>query len=244
MYSKRNEDIIRNRERNNFAILKEKENYGRKFIDSDDILYTNSFHLEKYSNSGDSGDLLLATNKLNSDKKYILKHEYYDCACNEYMYSKIGNKLGINITPVKLFFINDKKNNFKSDFVCGIKYFENANKIGYNNIIKDKENIKNWHDYFRFKGMESLFFESDGIEVLKDKDYIYRIDTTSSFTISNFDISYLAYDYEYEGINIKQFTEKKILEKAKFDTNRRINKWKFDKSFFVEHYGMEYFYGY
>lgn len=126
MYSKKEENQIRKFERESFRKLKEQENKNKKFPVHEDILYISDFTLEKFSNFGDSGDLYLATNKHNPDEKYILKHEYYDCACNEYMYSKIGNKMGIKIAQVKLFILNDKEKKFKSDFVCGIKYFENV----------------------------------------------------------------------------------------------------------------------
>jgi len=126
MYSKYAKSQIRNYERSSFRELKEKENKDRIIPISEDILYTSDFTLEKFSSSGDSGELFLATNKKNHDERYIIKHEYYDCACNEYMYSKIGNKMGIKIAPVKLFVVNDKEKKFKSDFVCGIKYLEDC----------------------------------------------------------------------------------------------------------------------
>ena len=107
-------------------------------------MYTSDFTFEKFSNSGDSGDLYLATNKYDCNDKYIIKHEYYDCACNEFMYSKIGNKMGIKIALVKLFVVNDKEKKFKSDFVCGIKYFEDCNHVHFDDIVKNKDNINNW----------------------------------------------------------------------------------------------------
>ena len=83
MYSKKDENQIRKFERNSFRKLKKEENKNKDVPISNDILYISDFILEKFSNSGDSGDLYLATNKHNFNEKYILKHEYYDCACNE-----------------------------------------------------------------------------------------------------------------------------------------------------------------
>lgn len=207
MYSKKEQNQIRNFERDNFSKLKQEENKNRNIPISDDILYISNFKLEKFTHYGDSGALYLATNKHNYNEKYILKHEYYDCACNEYMYSKIGNKMGIKIAPVKLFIIDDKKNRFKSDFVCGIKYLENCEHINFSYIEKNKSKIRNWQDFFRFYCLESLFEEDDGSEIVKYKDEIYRIDTTDAFTISNFSIYPLAYDYN-NGINIREFAKK------------------------------------
>ena len=110
MYSKKDENQIRNLERDSFRKLKKEENKNKNVPISDDILYISDFILERFPNSGDSGDLYLATSKHNPKEKYILKHEYYDCACNEYMYSKVGNKMGIKIVPVKLFVLDDREN--------------------------------------------------------------------------------------------------------------------------------------
>ncbi len=197
------ENKIKIYERNGFCELKKEENKNRNVPISDDILYISDFTLEKFPNNGDSGDLYLATNKYNHSEKYILKHEYYDCACNEYMYSKIGNKMGIKIAPVNLFILDNKEKRFKSDFVCGIKYLENCEHVNFDYIEKNKNNINNWKDFFRMLGLEVLFEEGDGMEVVKYNSDIYRLDTTSSFTISNYQIYPLAYDYNYNDINVR-----------------------------------------
>lgn len=240
MYSKKEKTQIKNFERDSFRNLKELENKNRNIPTSDDILYISNFTLEKFSNFGDSGDLYLATNKHNHNEKYILKHEYYDCACNEYMYSKIGNKMGIKIAPVKLFILDDKKNKFKSDFVCGVKYLENCEHVNFDYIEKNKNNINNWKDYFRMVFLEALFQESDGIEVVKYNNEIYRLDTTNAFTISDFDIHPLAYDYNSNGINIREFANKYILQKASRNIDSRVSMWKFDVDAFLKNFGDEY----
>ena len=150
MNIKIDENKIRETERENFRILKEKENLKREFPNSDDFLLTSNFIFKEYKNCGDSGDLLLAINKNNSDEQYIIKHAYYDCACNEYMYSKIGNKMGIKIVPVKLFYVNSNKELFKSDFVCGIEYLKKAQIISYKDLENNKKSIINFNDYYRF----------------------------------------------------------------------------------------------
>ena len=210
MYSEISNTKIRTNERNSFRKIKEIENRNKTIPKSDDILFTDDFTFKKFFHNGDSGELFLATYKHNKNEKYIIKHEYYDCACNEYMYSKIGNKIGVKIAPVKLFVVNDKDNQFKSDFVCGIKYFEDFKEISFDNI---KINFDNWQDYYRMHCLESVFDESDGIELVKNNNYIYRIDTTDAFTISDYDISLLAYSSIQNGINIKQFASINILKK-------------------------------
>ena len=246
MYSEEEKEQISKLDRNNFRKLKQKENKGKVIPVSDDILYISNFNLEVFfyndkKKYGDSGKLYLATNKYNHKEKYILKHAFYDCACNEYIYSKIGNKMGIKIAPVKLFILDDKKDKFKSDFVCGIKYFENSEHVNYNYIVKNKNNISNWQDYFRMLCLESLFEESDGIEVIKYNDEIYRIDITAAFTISETYIQMLAYDYKANGINIKNFAKKEILRLAKGNTDWRLSSWKHGIDYFLETYDQKYF---
>lgn len=233
-------DQIRKFERNGFQELKKKENRYRKMPISDDILYSSDFTLEIFENSGDSGKLYLATSKHNPNEKYILKHEYYDCACNEYMYSKIGNQMGIQITPVKLFVVNDKKNKFKSDFVCGIKYLDQCEFIDFNYIKQNKDLIENWEDYFRMYCLYDLFQEGDSIEIVKYKNRIYRLDTTSSFTISDFDLYRLAYDYHDNGIDIREFSNKYILKKATRNPELRFFLWNCSLDNFIKKFGLEY----
>ena len=240
MYSKKEINEIMNFERNSFRELKEIERKNKSIPISDDILYISNFTLKKFSDSGDSGNLYLATNKYNNNEKYILKHEYYDCACNEYMYSKIGNKMGINLPPVKLFVLDNKENKFKSDFVCGIKYLENCQHVSFNYIEKNKDSINNWQDYFKMLCLETLFDESDGIEVVKYNNLIYRLDTTAAFTISNIDIHSLAYDYNNNGINIREFANKSILNSAKRNTDSRINRWESNINFFLKKFDNKY----
>ena len=148
--------------------------------------------------------------------------------------------MGIKIAPVKLFVLDDKENKFKSDFVCGIKYLENCEHVSFNYIEENKNSINNWKDYFRMFCLEILFEESDGIEVVKYNNEIYRLDTTASFTISDFYIHPLAYDYNNNGINIKEFANKNILQMSKRNTDLRISRWESGIKYVLEKFGDKY----
>lgn len=234
MYSVQQLGMIRNKEREQIRKIKEVENANKNIELLVDILNTKDFTFKKYYSGGDSGSLLLATNKKDKTEKYIVKHEYFDCACNEYIYSKIGNEMGIGIAPVKLFKITDKKKLFKSDFVCGIKYYEESERVGYKYIKEHKNEIENWKDYFKFKGMENLFLESDGIEVIKKDKFIYRIDTTSSFSLSHMYIEYLGYEGKFEEIDIGKFVIRNIMKLANFDENNMLKNWEISLKIFKE----------
>lgn len=232
MYSVQQLGMIRNKEREQIRKIKKVENANKKIELLADILDTKDFTFKKYRSGGDSGSLLLATNKKDKTEKYIIKHEYFDCACNEYMYSKIGNEMGISIAPVKLFKVTDKKSLFKSDFVCGIKYYEEGERIGCKYIKEHKNEIKNWKDFLKFEGMENLFLESDGMEVIKNGKFIYRIDTTASFSLSHMYIEYLGYEGEFEEIDIGKFAIRNIMKLANFDENNMLKNWEISLKIF------------
>lgn len=231
---------LRRNEKEKFRCLKLEENKNKDFIVSDDLLYTSDFRFEFFSDLGDSGELLIATNRNDSNDKYIIKHQYYDCACNEYMYSKIGNKMGISIALVKLFVVDDDNDMFVSDFICGVKYFDNAKHVNSSYVIQNKDRIINWEDYFRMLGLSVLLNDGDSFEVLECDNKIYRIDTSSSFLISDYLIHLLAYDYISNGIDIRDFSTKKILEVALGDSDYRFKNWVFSYNNFIEKYGREY----
>lgn len=240
MYSEKETLQIGNFEREQFRKLKGEENKNRPKIKSDDILFISDFILEPFLNNGDSGQLFLATHKRNPEEKYIIKHAYYDCACNEYMYSKMGNQMGIQIIPVKLFIIDEQSEKFKCDFVCGIKYLEGCKPIHFAEIEMQKEYLQNWKDYFKMLCLEALFEESDGIEIVTYNNKLYRLDTTASFTISDFDIHPLAYPYHLQDIDISQFAHMNILQKAERNTKYRLASWKQGVDSFIKKYGEQY----
>ena len=72
MYSEDSKQQIQKIERENFRKLKKQENKNKIIPVTDDILHISDFTIKKFSHSGDSGDLYLATNKRNSNVKYFL----------------------------------------------------------------------------------------------------------------------------------------------------------------------------
>ena len=51
---------------------------------------------------GDSGPLLLAKRKQNRAEQYLVKHAYTDCACNEFVYTKLAQAMGYSMPDVLL----------------------------------------------------------------------------------------------------------------------------------------------
>ena len=74
---------------------KEKENQGKPPITSPDVVQTADFVFSRIPHQeGDSGRLLLAKQKADRNKRYLVKHAYTDCACNVHLY-QIGSGDGI-----------------------------------------------------------------------------------------------------------------------------------------------------
>lgn len=240
MYNKVVEKRLKKLEKEYIKELKEKENINKKVEEVKDLIYTNNYTLKDYIHNGDSGTLYLAINKHDKTDKYLVKHYYRECACNEYMYSKIGNKLGINIPEVKLFIINDKEKKFNTSYACGIKYLDDSKRVYYKDIIENKDNISNWKDYFKIRGLESLLEESDDIEILLYKNLLYRIDNQASFSISDYYLGYLGYNFTYNNIDIKKWTEKKILEQARPNKENRFSMWNINQNNFIKYRGKKY----
>ena len=199
------------------------ENAGKPALVSDDVLKTTDFIFSRnfeVSRRGDSGQLMLAKSKLNKAERYIIKHEYTDCACNEFVYSKLANFLGVKVPAAKLFEItpDEKRKYFKTEFIVGIKYI-NAVAVQKGFSFTDKNLANNWQDYFKFKALYDLFDEGDDIEtILDDKGYIYRIDNTDAFRLGSYFLDLAGIDYAFEGfVDVKANIRKQILNILNYD---------------------------
>ena len=115
-----------------------------------------------------------------------------------------------------------------------------SKKVYYKDIIENKDNISNWKDYFKIRGLESLLEESDDIEILLYKNLLYRIDNQASFSISDYYLGFLGYDFTYNNIDIKKWTEGKILEQARPNKENRFSMWNVNQNSFIERMGKEY----
>jgi hypothetical protein len=145
------------------------------------------FNFETFRTDGDSGALYLATRKADG-KKFIVKHELSDCACNEFLYYSIAKELGLKTLEFNLFEQDKKGDLFKSRYAIAIEYIKGASHL--KNISTERGGLKNEQEYFSHFALFAAFIEEDGLEILADKDgFIYRIDPTESFGINYFIIN-------------------------------------------------------
>jgi len=72
---------------------KKKENAGKPPLCASDIEKTTDFIFSTpFEREGDSGKLLLAKRKTDRSDRYFVKHAFTDCACNEYVYTKLAQR--------------------------------------------------------------------------------------------------------------------------------------------------------
>jgi hypothetical protein len=183
---------------------KQHENVGKPALDSEDVLNTTDFIFFKARSKpeGDSGTLFLAKRKTNPDERYLIKHEFADCAVDEYVYAKLCNAMNIRTPQVKLFNIppEEKRHHFKTEYVMGAVYYD---IVSDNPSLAEMRQAPNWHDYFRCRALEGMFNESDGIEFILAKDsYLYRVDTTDAFPLSPHVLSLAGVDIDFDGAGI------------------------------------------
>lgn len=226
-------------QKNDRLAYKAKQNAQKLPLVSDDVLETSEFTFAKFmtERKGDSGQLLVAKRKTNRNEKYIVKHEFTDCAANEFVYTKLVQRMGYHMPDVKLFKLSsgEKRPYFKTEYIIGEKFISLIDDNPSFEMIRN--NAVNWEDIFGFYAMESMFSESDGIEVvLADDGLLYRIDTTSSFSISFYDLDNAGIDVEYKGSNINDEV-KKSLRSRDFDAFFNTSAFEWNLQYFIERYG-------
>ena len=144
------------------------------------IFKIKDFVFEPFTDDGDSGQLYIATRK-SDNKKFIVKQEFSDCACNEFMYFSVARAIGLETLVFHLFEFDPSECQFASGYAIAIEFIDT---IEFEGIVKQRDKIANWQDYFKHFALYSAFMECDSFEILLDKSMnIYRIDTTDAFIL-------------------------------------------------------------
>ena len=143
---------------------KEKENQNKPPLTSPDVVLTTDFVFSKtLHNDGDSGQLLLAKRKSNRKDRYLVKHEYTDCACNEFVYTKLAQAMGYLMPNAILFQLapDEKRSYFKTEYIIGERYLNVVDHTPNYAIVRQK--AKNWTHFFAFYGLYGLTGEKDDL---------------------------------------------------------------------------------
>ena len=218
---------------------KAKENANKPPLISDDVLETADFTFAKTmtEREGDSGQLLLAKRKTDRSERYLVKHAFTDCAANEFVYTKLVQAMGYHMPDVKLFRLSsgEKRSYFKTEYIIGEQFLSLIDDApGFETI---QNQASNWQDLFGFYAMESMFSEGDGIEVVLAADgLLYRIDTTSSFAVSAWDLDYAGIDIDCQGTNMSAAVRESLLSRT-FDASLNAGSFDWHFKYYKEHYG-------
>lgn len=186
---------------------KAKENEKKPSLLSADVVQTADFSFSPLNSTdrvGDSGTLLLAKRKTNRAEQYLVKHAYTDCACNEFVYTKLVQAMGYKMPDIVLFQISpgEKRTCFQTEYIMGAKYLNFIDQAP--SYEKIREQALNWREYFSFIALYAMTEESDGWETpLAEDGYIYRVDTTDAFPLSNYQLETAGINVDLNGINPK-----------------------------------------
>lgn len=191
------------------------ENQEKPLITSPDVVETSDFVFTPFcplGHDGDSGPLLLAKQKMNRNVRYVIKHACTDCACNEYIYTKLAQAMGYTMPSAVLLQLSstEKRKYFKTEYLIGIQYLDL--EIEAPSYTEIREKATNWVEYFSFLGMYAMFGESDSFETpLAKDDKIYRIDTTDAFPISTWQLDDAGINTDIHGVNPYAVRKKQLL---------------------------------
>lgn len=200
--------------RNARLAYKRKENRGKPPLDSSDVVRTEDFVFRPYTDrTGDSGKLLLAQSRAVKDEVYLVKHELVDCACNEFVYTKLAQAMGYTMPDAVLFSLSPGKDFrlFDTEYVIGERFLNVIDPHPKFDTIRQK--ASNWVQYFSFWGLFCITGESDSMQLLlADDSKIYRIDTTSAFPVSDLMLNMAGVDMEFGGQNPNEAVKQSFAE--------------------------------
>lgn len=155
------------------------------FIDARKFIFTPFPHPLHPDDYGDSGQLEIATSKADSNQRYIVKRGYPELACNEFMYHKIANAVGLYTQDVKLI-----QGNREYRRAAAIHYVPNASKYDLG-----KSTAENLAMYCGFEALFVILNEEDSHEYyLDEEDRLFKLDNAAAFTVTEATIRWFSGD--------------------------------------------------
>lgn len=152
------------------------------------ILNTSDYTFSKFSDGGFSGKILLATPKKSCLPKLLIKSENPSSACNEFMYSRLAELLGI-LTP-KAYIMNVAQNDahrFNSPYVVGIEFMDGMHGF----TLEEMRSSELWQkEYAEQYALAAMFFQDDLVQLTMRTDgHITGFDFTETFWLNDMRIS-------------------------------------------------------
>ena len=204
--------MIANAQRRSRLANKAIENKGKPAPNSSDIVQTTDFifaPIQPLNRIGDSGQLLLAKRKDDPTQRYLVKHAHTDCACNEFIYTKLAQAMGYRMPDAVLFQLSpgEKRTYFETEYIIGERFLHLVNESP--SFADIREQARNWRDYFGLYALCAMTGEGDGLETpIADDQLLYRIDTTSAFPIIEYQLDCLGVNEEIMGVCVHEMAQK------------------------------------
>jgi len=149
-------------------------------MNDDNVIYSKELIYEPYRQSrgeGFSGQLFLAAEINNPEKKYIIKAANAHVAACEFMFYRLAVKLGLRVARVR-FVVPAKPDEFEYP-VCAVDFIPNAVKLQYDDFIKIEECEILSH-------LSYILGDRDNLDFLRDDNGdIYKIDHSDCFGIED-----------------------------------------------------------
>ena len=221
---------------------KERENEGKPPLDSPDVMITGDYvftPITPLDRIGDSGQLLLAKKKADRSQQYLIKHEFTDCAANEYVYTKLAQAMGLKRPDAFLFQLSkvEKRRYFKTEYILGTTFLNLV--IESPTYEQIREQAANWQDFFHFQAMYTMCRERDSFEVpIASDGYLYRVDTTASFILSDNMLAQAGIN-EVVGNSVPKENIKKYIEQCDFDNCWQYCNFDTELQRLLQRYGEE-----
>lgn len=147
-------------------------------LNNDNVISSEALNYEPYHQSrgdGFSGQLLLAVDISNPEKKYIIKAANAHVAACEFMFYRLALKLGLSVARVRLV-APARRDEFEYP-ACAVDFIPNAVKLNYNDFIKIEE-------CEMLINLSFILGDSDNMDFLRDESgVVYKIDHSDCFGI-------------------------------------------------------------
>lgn len=152
------------------------------------ILNTSEYTFSKFSDGGFSGKILLATPKNNCLPRLLIKSENPSSACNEFMYSRVAELLGILIPKAYIMTVSPKDAHlFSSPYVVGIEFMDGMHGF----TLEEMRASELWRkEYAEQYALSAMFFQDDRVQLTMRTDgHITGFDFTETFWLNDMEIS-------------------------------------------------------
>lgn len=157
-------------------------------MESPYILNTCDYNFTKHSDGGFSGRILLATPKKANLPKLLIKSANPSSACNEFMYSRLGELLGIMLPKAYIMNVAPKDAHlFGSPYVVGIEFMDGMHGFTLEEMRASEFLRKEYAEQY---ALAAMFFQDDRVQLTMRTDgHITGFDFTETFWLNDMRIS-------------------------------------------------------